>query len=83
MFVQSIPTPTIEPVIKNNGKIKLSQYSITVVSIKTPPNISTNHAYEIYHKFPLQSSVIPIDVVHDFDNKVPCKLKIPILNTNK
>ena len=26
--------------------------------------------------------MIPIDVVHKFDNKVPCELKIPILNTN-
>ena len=26
--------------------------------------------------------MIPIDVVHKFDNKVPHELKIPILNTN-
>ena len=26
--------------------------------------------------------MIPIDVVHKFDNKVPCKLKIPVLNIN-
>ena len=26
--------------------------------------------------------MIPIDVVHKFDNKVPHKLKIPVLNTN-
>ena len=26
--------------------------------------------------------MIPMDIVHKFDNKVPCKLNIPILNTN-
>ena len=26
--------------------------------------------------------MMPIGVVHKFDNKVPCELKIPILNTN-
>ena len=31
MFAQSIPTPTIEAIIKNKGKIKLSPHSITVV----------------------------------------------------
>ena len=79
---QSIPTPTIEPIIKNKGKIKLSPHSTTVVSIKTPPNVSTNQAYKINHKFPLPSGMIPIDVVHKFNNKVPCKLEIAILNTN-
>ena len=34
------------------------------------------------HKFPLPSGVIPIDVVHKFDSKVPCELKVPFLNTN-
>ena len=82
MVVQCIPTPTIEPIIKNKGKIKLSPYSITVVSIKTPPNINTSQIYKINYKFPLSSGIIPIDVVHNFDNKVPCELKIPILNTN-
>ena len=77
MVVQSIPTPTIEPIIKNKGKIKLHPHFITVVSIKTSPNIN-----EINHKFPLPNSMIPINVVYKFDNKVPHKLKIPILNTN-
>ena len=26
--------------------------------------------------------MITIDIVHKFENKVPCELKIPILNTN-
>ena len=75
MVVQSIPTPAIEPTVKNKCKMKLSPHSVTVVSIKTPLNISTNQTYEINHKFPLQSGVIQIDVVHKFNNKVPCKLK--------
>ena len=82
IVAQSIPTTAIEPFVKNKGKLKLSPHSIIVVSIKTPPNISTNQTYEIDHKFPLLSSVIPIDVVHMFDNKVPHELKVPMLNTN-
>ena len=82
IVVQSIPTPTIEPVIKNKDKINLNPYSITVDSVKTPPNIDTSEVYELNHKFLLPSSMIPINVVHKFDNKVPCELKIPILNTN-
>ena len=35
MVVQRIPTPTIEPIVKNKDKIKLSPHSITIVSIKT------------------------------------------------
>ena len=34
MFVQSIPTPKIQAIIKNKGKIKLSLHSVTVVSVK-------------------------------------------------
>ena len=82
MFAQSIPTPKIEPIIKNKGKIKLSPHSVTVVSIKTPPNISANQIYETNLKFSLPSSVIPIDVAHIIVNRVPCELNIPILNTN-
>ena len=52
------------------------------MSIKTPPNISANQIYEMNHKFPLPSGMMPIDVVHKFDSKVPCELKVPILNTN-
>ena len=82
MVVQSISTPTIEPIIKNKSKIKLSPHSITVVSVKTPPNINKSQIYEISYKFPLPSGVVPIYVVHKFDKKVPYELMIPILNTN-
>ena len=81
MVGQSIPTPTIETIIKNKGKIKLNPHSITIVSVKTPPNINTSQVYKLNHKFPLPSGMIPIDVVHKFDNKVPSELKIPVLNT--
>ena len=82
VFVQSIPTLTIEAIIKNKGKIKSHTHSITIVSIKTPSNISTNQIYKTNCKFPLPSSMIPIDVMHKIDDKVPHELNIPILNTN-
>ena len=71
MVAQSITTPTMEPIIKTKEKIKLNPHSITIVSIKTPPNVDTSHVYELNHKFPLPSSVIPIAVMHKFDHKIP------------
>ena len=41
MVAQSIPTPTTEPIIKNKGNIKLNPHSLTVVTVKTIPNIDT------------------------------------------
>ena len=82
MVVQSIPTPTVEQIVKYKGKIELSPHSVTVVSIETPLNISTNQIYKINHKFHLPNGMIPIDVVHKFDNKIPHKLKVPMFNTN-
>ena len=82
MLAQSIPTPIMETIIKNKGKIILSPHSVTVMSIKTPPNISANQMYKTSHRFSLPSSVIPVDVVHKINNKVPYELNIPILNTN-
>ena len=71
MVVQSITTPTMKPIIKTKGKIKLNPHSIIIVSVKTPPNIDISHVYELNHKFPLPSSVIPMDVMHKFDRKIP------------
>ena len=82
MVAQSIPTLTVAPIIENKGKINLSPHVITVVSVKIPTNINTSQIYKINYKFPLPCSIIPIDVVHKFDNKVPHELKISILNTN-
>ena len=81
VVMQSILTPTKEPTIKNKGKIKLNPHSMTVVSVKTPPNIDTSQVCKLNHKFPLPHGMIPIDVVHKFDKKVACEVKIPILNT--
>ena len=36
MAAQSIPSPTIGPIIKTKGKIKLNPHSITVVQLKHP-----------------------------------------------
>ena len=32
MLAQSIPTPTMEAIIKNKGKVKLGPHSVTVIS---------------------------------------------------
>ena len=71
MVAQSISTHSIEPIIKTKGKIKLNPHSITIVSIKTSPHIDARHVYKLNHKFPLPSSVMPIDLVHKFDNNIP------------
>ena len=72
----------MEAIIKNKGKVKLGPHLVTVISIKTPPNIRANQIYKTSHRFPLLSGVIPVDVVHKIDNKVPHELNIPILNSN-
>ena len=77
MVVQSISSPTIEGIIKIKGKIKLNPLSINIVLVKTPPNIDASHVYELNHKFPLPSSVIPIDVIHKFEYNITQELKIP------
>ena len=77
MLAQSIPTPTMEAIVKNKSKIKLGPHS--VISIKTPPNVTTNQIYKTSHKFPLLSGVIPVDVVHKIDNKVPHELNHPYI----
>ena len=86
MVAQSIPSPTIEPIIKTKGKTKLNPHSMTAVSVKTPPNIDKSQVYELNHKFPLPSGIdiidVTIDVIHKFDHKIPQELKIPILDTN-
>ena len=61
----------MEAIIKNKGKIKLSPHSVTVISIKTSPNISANQVYKTSYKFPFPSGVIPVDVVHKIDDKHP------------
>ena len=55
MLAQSIPTPTMEAIIKNKGKIKLSPHSVTVISIKTPPNISAKYMKQVT-SFPCQAA---------------------------
>ena len=82
MLAQSIPTPTMEAIIKNKGKVKLGPHLVRVISIKTPPNININQIYKTSHKFSLPNSVMPVDVVHKIHNKVPHELNIPIFNTN-
>ena len=75
MVAQSIPSSTIESIIKTKDKIKLNPHSITVVSVKTPPNVDTSQVYELNHKLPLPSGMIPIDTIHKFDHKIPQELK--------
>ena len=70
MVAQSITTPTVEPIIKTKGKIKLNPHAITIISVKTPPNISINYVYQLNYRVSLPSSVIPIDVIHKFDHKM-------------
>ena len=72
----------MESVIKTKGKIKLKPHSITIITVKTCPNIDINHVYELNHKFSLPSGVIPIGIISKFDHKIPQELKILILNTN-
>ena len=57
--------------------------SISVIEVRTPEIPEPNNIYELdFDTFQLPEGVIPLDMMHHMDHKMPKTLKIPILNTN-
>ena len=73
---------TIEPILKTKGKIILKPNSISVVAVKTPKIPDTNILYGVNSKFQLPEGIIPLDILHRVDHKMPRELNIHILNTS-
>ena len=47
------------------------------------PEIPESDIYELdFNTFQLPEGIIPLDIMHHVDHKIPRTLKVPILNTN-
>ena len=62
------------------GKIILKPNSISVIAVKTPKVPDTNILYEVDSEFQLPEGIIPLDVLHKVDHKMPRELNIHRLN---
>ena len=72
-----------KPMLKTKGKIKLIPSSISVIEVRTPGIPDSNNIYEVdFNTFQLLEGIIPLDIMHHVDQKIPRTLKVPILNTN-
>ena len=63
------------------GQYTLHSRSITWISVKTPRNLDINSLFEINLDRQLPNGLIPLDVLHNINNKQPQELIIPVLNT--
>ena len=61
----------------------LQAYAVTIISVKTPPNLDPQQLYECGERLQLPEGVVALQVQHKLDHKMPTELKIPLLNTNK
>ena len=83
MLAQSCVQPTIHPILKTKGKIKLLPSSISVIKVRMPEIPDSNNIYELdFSTFQLPEGIIPLEMMHHVDHKMPRTLKVPILNTN-
>ena len=83
MLAQSCSQIFTYPILKTKEKIKLLPTSVSVIEIRTPEFPDSNNIYELdFNTFQLLEEIIPLDVMHHIDHKMPRTLKVPILNTN-
>ena len=83
MIVQSVSLITIQPIIKCKSRTCLQVYAVTIISVKTPPNLDPQKLYKCGDRLQLPEGVVTPKVQHKLDHKMPLELKIPLLNTNK
>ena len=55
--------------------------SITWISVKAPRNLQINSLFEITLDRQLPKGLIPLDVLHNVQNKQPQEMLVPLLNT--
>ena len=83
MIVQSVSSITTQPIIKCKHRICLQTYAVTIISVKTPPNLDLQKLYECCERLQLPEGVVAPQVQHRLDHTMPFELKIPLFNTNK
>ena len=83
MHVQSCLKLTTNPIVKTIDTIKLLPFSISVIEVRTLEIPDPSNIYKLNcGTFQLPKGVIPLDVMHHMDHKMPQTLKVPILKTN-
>ena len=84
MIAQAISQTVTNPIIKTKGKITLPLCLFSIIAVKTPTLHNTKNLYKLnFDTFELPEGVIPLDIVHRVDHKIPQSLNIPIHNVNK
>ena len=68
-------------IIKMKDRIELSPESIALVKVQAPRDIIGNKKYQLNPEGYLPQGIIPLDLVHSFD-EMPRTLFVPILNTS-
>ena len=82
VIATSIQNGKLVPTVKTKGAVKVPAYSVSVLEVAAPPNITSSTGYIVDAAEGLEGFV-PLETVHKFD-KTPRTLKIPVLNyTNK
>ena len=83
IIVQSVSLITTHPIIKCKSRTCLQANAVTIISVKTLPNLAPQKLYECGERLWLPGGVVAPQVQHKLDHKMPLELKIPLLNTNK
>ena len=83
MTAQSVSSITTQLIIKCKSRTHLQVYAVTIISVKTPPNLDQPKLYKCGERLQLPEGVIAPRVQHKLDHKMQLELQIPLLNTNK
>ena len=82
MITEAISQVTDNSIFKTKGKIILPPMSASIICVKMPLLCNTNNMYELnFSTFQLPEEVIPLDIIHRVDHKMPQYLNILMLNT--
>ena len=77
----SITPHMSKQLVITKGQCTLQGRSITWISIKAPWNLQINSLFEITLARQLPKGLIPLDVLHNIQNKQPQEMLVSLLNT--
>ena len=76
----SITPHTSKQLVITKGQFALQGRSITWILVKAPRNLQINSMFEITLDRQLPKRLIPLDVLHNIQNKQPQEMLVPLLN---
>ena len=79
-LAHSINQHVILQLAKTKCQCNIQHRSITLITVKAPPNLNNNSIYKIQFNRKLPSVIIPLSVTHNLNHRQPGKLLIPLLN---